>query len=159
MNIIVITKRWVSCPLYPLQATPLFLACYVGNSEAALLLLSKGADPNKAAKDDYGDVTTPLFVAAQEGYSEVVRSLLESKADPNKGYRSTDSDGEVHVTTPLYAAAEQESTEVVRILLASGARQDLDTGGGELGWSYIIIIIANHQHIYINIAQIPEQSR
>ena len=80
-------------------------------------------------------------MAASKGYTKIVKSLLESKADPNKGYRSTDSDGEVHVTTPLYAAAEQESTEVVRILLANGARQDVDTGGGELDI---------HHHCYCN---------
>ena len=64
----------------------------MGNSEAALLLLSKGADPNKAAKDASDVVTTPLFEAALWGYTEVVKSLLDN-----------------------------------------GARQDLDTGGGELG--------------------------
>ena len=30
-------------------------------------------------------------------------------------------------------AAEEGSIEIVKILLAMGARQDLDTGGGELG--------------------------
>ena len=69
----------------------MFLACELGADKAALLLLSKGADPNKAAKDVDGYVTTPLYVAAESG-----------------------------------------STEVVRSLLASGARQDLDSGGGEL---------------------------
>ena len=59
--------------------------------KAALFLLSKGADPNKAAKDE-----------------------------------------DRHVITPLYRASYHGSTEVVRSLLASGARQDLDTGGGEL---------------------------
>ena len=96
------------------------------------MLLSKGADPNKAAKDDDGDVTTPLFMAAQHESTEVAWSLLASGADPNKGYRSTDEDGDVDVTTPLYAAAQFGYTEIVKSLLASGARQDLDTGGGEL---------------------------
>ena len=71
----------------------MWLACWDGRDKAALLLLSKGADPNKAAryvKDDE-DVITPLFMAAERGNTEVVRSLL-----------------------------------------ASGARQDIDTGGGEL---------------------------
>ena len=74
---------------------------------------------------------TPLYKAAEHGYVEVVRSLLESKADPNEGVRITYKD--VTVYTPLYAAAEEGNTDVVKILLASGARQDLDTGGGELG--------------------------
>ena len=79
-------------PPSPPQATPLFLACFAGHSKAALLLLSKGADPNKAAKDGDGEVVTPLYHAVYLGLTEVVKSLL-----------------------------------------ASGARQDLDTGGGELG--------------------------
>ena len=61
------------------------------------MLLSKGADPNKAAKK-------------RVGYE----------------------DGDVSVETPLFHAARRGSTEVVRSLLASGARQDLDSGGGEL---------------------------
>ena len=72
------------------------MACWFYHSEAALLLLSKGADPNKAAK-------------------------------------MKENDGNVTVVTPLYYAIIHGSTEVVRSLLASGARQDLDTGGGELG--------------------------
>ena len=73
-------------------------------------------------------------MAAEYGYTEVVRSLLESKADPNKGFRITYEDGSVAILeTPLYEAVEEGSTEIVKILLASGARQDLDTGGGELG--------------------------
>ena len=118
----------------------MFLACKFGYDKAALLLLSKGADPNKAAKDDDGDVQyveTPLYEAIQEaaesGSTEVVRVLLERGADPNKGYRRTDEDGNVYVETPLHHAAWKGSIEVVKSLLESGARQDLDTGGGERG--------------------------
>ena len=85
------------------------------------LLLSKGADPNKAAKDQNGNVFTPLYEATWEGDTEIVRNLLESKADPNKGERHTDEDGVVDVTTPLYQAALKGSTEIVKGLLASGA--------------------------------------
>ena len=69
----------------------MFLACKFGYDKAALLLLSKGADPNKAAKNEDRQVITPLYYAVEHGYTEVVKSLLEN-----------------------------------------GARQDLDTGGGEL---------------------------
>ena len=55
--------------------------------------------------------------------------LLSKGADPNKA--AEDEDG--HTVTPLYMASLHGSTEVVKSLLASGARQDLDTGGGELG--------------------------
>ena len=78
---------------------------------------------------------TPLYWAALFGYTKIVRSLLESKANPNEGERYTDKDGKKTMIrkNPLYAAAARGNTEMVRILLASGARQDLDTGGGELG--------------------------
>ena len=92
------------------------------------LLLSKGADPNKAAIDEEDVANTPLYLAASDGSIELVKNLLASGADPNKGYYIGG-----FVRTPLYAAAEGGYTEVVKILLASGARQDLDTGGGELG--------------------------
>ena len=48
--------------------------------KAALFLLSKGADPNKAARDIDGDVSTPLWWAAANGSTEVCRSLLASGA-------------------------------------------------------------------------------
>ena len=48
------------------------------------MLLSKGADPNKAARyideDGYVHVETPLYMAAFHGSTEVVRSLLERGA-------------------------------------------------------------------------------
>ena len=63
-----------------LQVTPLMVACYAGNSKAAALLLSKGADPNKAARHSSGNVRTPLCYAALYGSTEVCRSLLASGA-------------------------------------------------------------------------------
>ena len=142
-----------------LQVTPLMAACYAGNSKAAALLLSKGADPNKATKEIieiefdellhpilnatilswaasngyFEAVITPLYSAAESGYTDIVRSLLEGGADPNMGLRSTDEHGGVDVRTPMNVAAERGYTEVVISLLEGGARQDLDTGGGELG--------------------------
>ena len=45
-----ITKRWVSLPApSPPQATPLWIACHFESWESALLLLSRGADPNRPA--------------------------------------------------------------------------------------------------------------
>ena len=86
-------------PSPPPQVTPLFVACNVGNpkvgaDKAALLLLSKGADPNKAAKQTRQGVTRQV--------------------------------------TPLSQAVWRGSTKVVKSLLVSGAKQDLDTGRGEL---------------------------
>ena len=75
------TKRWVRLPSQtPPQATPLFLACFCEAWDSALLLLSRGADPNKARRGSNGDVLTPLFWAAYNGSTVVCRRLLESGA-------------------------------------------------------------------------------
>ena len=60
--------------------TPLCLACWFKAWDSALLLLSRGADPNKAAKWIGGDVYTPLLLAAYLGSIEVCKSLLASGA-------------------------------------------------------------------------------
>ena len=67
-----------------IQVTPLFLACASRSWDSALLLLSKGADPNKTATDKDGNVLTPLSLAITNGSIDVCRSLLESgaKQDP-----------------------------------------------------------------------------
>ena len=44
------------------------------------MLLSKGADPNKAAIEDDDEVSTPLSWAASSGSTDVVRRLLASGA-------------------------------------------------------------------------------
>ena len=62
------------------QVTPLWLAIRFAALDSALLLLSKGADPNKAARREDGDVFTPLHEAAWRGSTEVCRSLLASGA-------------------------------------------------------------------------------
>ena len=56
------------------------LACRLEAWNSALLLLSKGADPNKAARHWDGYVRTPLWDAARFGSTEVCRSLLGSGA-------------------------------------------------------------------------------
>ena len=47
-------KAGVPFPFLP-QVTPLLLACMSKAWDIALLLLSKGADPNKAASDEDGN--------------------------------------------------------------------------------------------------------
>ena len=70
------------------QVTPLFLACASRSWDSALLLLSKGADPNKVARDRYEDedededrrLRTPLFYAAWFGNTKVCKCLLAKGA-------------------------------------------------------------------------------
>ena len=70
----------------PPQATPLFLACLNGVSELAVLLLSKGADPNlPAINSKAGSLKTPLWFAAKGGALETVRELLRHGARLDRG--------------------------------------------------------------------------
>ena len=50
--------------------------------DSALLLLSKGADPNKAASDGDGNVFTPLFVACELKAWDIALQLLNKGANP-----------------------------------------------------------------------------
>ena len=49
--------------------------------DIALLLLSKGADPNKVARHEDGEVRTPLVFAIKHGSVGVCKRLLESGAN------------------------------------------------------------------------------
>ena len=99
------------CEECPPQVTPLFLACRFYDKEAALLLLSRGADPNNAPR------------------AKPVRPHWLCLA------------GAWLVRTPLYYAAIRGWVGVCRSLLSKGARQDIDTGGENLVDIIIIIII------------------
>ena len=48
--------------------------------DIVLLLLSKGADPNKARRDEDGRLRTPLFYAAWFGNTKVCKCLLAKGA-------------------------------------------------------------------------------
>jgi len=56
-----------------MNASPLQLACYYGETAAVRLLLIKGADAEKC-----GSVGTPLQLAAEGGHSDVLELLLGS---------------------------------------------------------------------------------
>ena len=55
------------------DVTPLMATCYYGHTEAAKLLLERGADANYVREKDG---VTVLFMAAQRGYLEIVKLLL-----------------------------------------------------------------------------------
>ena len=68
----------------------MYLACYLEAWESALLLLSRGADPNKATRGSDGTVLTPLYAAAWSGTTAVCRSLLSSGARQDIGENLVD---------------------------------------------------------------------
>jgi ankyrin repeat protein len=96
-------------------STALYTAAAQGQTDVALLLLKRGADPNLRS----GDQTegTPLCAAACHGYLEIVCGLLAFGADAN--LREDDW------WTPLRWAAAHGHVEVARALLDAGADPDL----------------------------------
>ncbi|KAK9472860.1 Glycerophosphoryl diester phosphodiesterase family-domain-containing protein [Dipodascopsis tothii] len=64
-----------------LGETALYVACKLGNAEAARTLLARGAS-TEIAETTYG--WTPLFVASVEGYGAVVDLLLAADCDCDK---------------------------------------------------------------------------
>ena len=61
--------------------TPLHIAAFAHNAEAARSLLEAGADPNLIARASFATVT-PLGTCAFAGANDVARVLLEFGADP-----------------------------------------------------------------------------
>ncbi len=61
--------------------TPLHIAAFAHNADAARSLLQAGADPNPIARASFATVT-PLGTCAFAGANDVARVLLEFGADP-----------------------------------------------------------------------------
>ncbi len=89
--------------------TPLHLAAYWGNLEAAVELLSHGANPN--SEDRWG--TTALFIAQFGKHFTVAVALIEKGAAIDKE--------KVDVKELLFAAIRLDNVEAVASLLKNGA--------------------------------------
>ncbi|KAL2783690.1 ankyrin repeat-containing domain protein [Aspergillus keveii] len=100
-----------------LGETPLLVAVWSKTVEVVMILLRKGADPNK----DLAQWLRPLTVAAQRGLVDIAGALLSAGADPE----ALDGTGR----TPLSHAAEEGHVEVVRLLLRYGADISLRDSG------------------------------
>jgi len=87
--------------------TPLHIAAFAHNAEAAERLLDAGADPNVLATASFARVT-PLGTCAFAGANEVARVLLEHGAD-----RALTAD---HGFTPLDAALQNGNEELAALL-------------------------------------------
>jgi uncharacterized protein len=87
--------------------TPLHIAAFANNVEAARRLLDAGADPNALATATFARVT-PLGTCAFAGANDVARLLLEHGADPTL----TADEG----FTPLDSARANGNAELVDLL-------------------------------------------
>ena len=105
--------------------TPLILACYNGNIEAATFLAKHVEDINVNS-----DVGTALMAAVYKNNIEISKMLLELKADPN----IADPNG----TTALHYAVRFSNIELIKLLVGYGADIDLKDEKGFSSWDYAI---------------------
>jgi ankyrin repeat protein len=91
--------------------TPLGLAAFFGNPEAARILLASGANPNLAARN--ATKVTPLHSAIAGKNVETARDLLVHGADVHARQEGG--------FTPLHGAAVDGDEDAIRLLLAHGA--------------------------------------
>ena len=102
--------------------TPLHLAAFFGQEDAAKILLERGAEVNLVARHASIHVT-PLHSAAAGSHPGIVKLLLEHGADPNAA-----QDGGF---TPLHSAAGNDDKESVEALLEAGADPSLANDEGQ----------------------------
>jgi ankyrin repeat protein len=102
--------------------TPLHLASFFGQEDAARILIERGAEANLVARHESIHVT-PLHSAAAGGHPGIVKLLLEHGADPNAA-----QDGGF---TPLHSAAANDDRESVEALLEAGADPSLANDEGK----------------------------
>jgi ankyrin repeat protein len=120
--------------------SPLILASALGNTNAARLLLGKGARVNTVSSPPGVTVKngtialgrfTPLLIASTYGPADLVKLLLDAGADVN----ARDARG----MTPLMmaVAADHGDPEIVRMLIAKGADLNAKSDAGEsaLDWA------------------------
>lgn len=107
--------------------TPLTLACYYDNYDAALLLLQNGANPN--AQDTSGN--SALMGAIFKGHTAIIKLLIEQKADINQ----TNFNG----ATALIFAATFGKSDVTKSLLEAGANKNITDNRGKTALDYAVI--------------------
>lgn len=101
--------------------TPLHLAAFFSQPDAAAELLEHGADPNAVATN--GTKLAVINSAAASGNTELVKILLRGGANPDAqqegGY------------TALHSAAHNNNSEMVKALLEAGADRSIRTNDGK----------------------------
>ena len=101
--------------------TPLHLAAFFGQEDAARLLLEHGADANVVARHESIKVA-PLHSAAAGAHSSIVTVLLEAGADANARQEGG--------FTALHSAAQNGDRESAEALLQQGADPSAATDDG-----------------------------
>jgi uncharacterized protein len=91
--------------------TPLHLAAFFGKTDAARLLLNKGAEVNARSTNQMQNM--PLHAAAAGQHAAIVKLLLDHGASANARQHGG--------WTPLHAAAQNGDLETARALVTSGA--------------------------------------
>lgn len=101
--------------------TPLHLAAFFGQTEAARLLLDAAAQPSVVSRNPLQ--VMPLHSAAAGSHVGVARLLVAAGADVNAT--------QPHGYTPLHAAAQNGNAELTELLLAAGANPAARTDDGQ----------------------------
>lgn len=101
--------------------TPLGLACYFGQAEAARLLISLGAGVNIASSNSFR--VAPLHSACAISHFELVKLLVEHGADVN----ARQSSG----VTPLHSAAHNGQLQIAELLVEHGAEVNAQMDSGQ----------------------------
>ena len=102
--------------------TPLLYAVEAGKSDAALLLISRGADP----KAGDGQGVTALHLAARAGQDGVVKALLAKGA----GLEAKDRHGYTPLWYAIMGRNGKSHAATARLLIGAGADQWVAVPGG-----------------------------
>ena len=123
--------------LEPTRAsTPLITAAFLGNAEAAKILIDAGADLNYKNVDG----STALHTAAAFGKTEAAKILIDAGIDLN--------DKNNLGSTALHTAAFFCRVEIVEALLAKGADKTLKNKTGQTAYEIVIIPFENVKGYY-----------
>lgn len=112
--------------------TPLHLATFFAEPDAARLLLQRGADVEAVSTNAMA--LRPIHSAAAGGSTEIVDMLLSERADPNSRQHGG--------WTALHAAAASGRIDMVRTLVQHGARADAANDDGQT--AYDLALAKNH---------------
>lgn len=123
-------KSYLNTPIFSghLTGTPLMLACWKSNLQAARLLIEYGSDVN--VKDSSGSsalmhvIRMPEFMRRDGGRKSLVRLLIDAGADVNT------SDHRLCALSVAARGQTKEDTEIVEMLVNANADVDLVSSGG-----------------------------